>query len=139
MPVKLNPPKPASASTKVAKVATTAARPSRKGLIGRHLPTHETRDQVRKLVLLGSNHVQIAGCLGISIHTLQKHYKETLSYYQSRMLSEVAGKAYGMALKGNPFMIQFVLRTRAGWKEKLLGEEDMQLIKRVIGVPDADV
>jgi hypothetical protein len=44
-----------------------------------------------------------------------------------------------MALGGNSFMVQFVLRTRAGWKENLLSEQNTVFVKRVIGINDANV
>jgi len=112
--------------------------PSPRG-IPHHRPTSETRSTVKKMVLLGSTRAVIAGALGISPETLEKHYHDTLNYYQAHMLSNVAGKAYGMALKGNPHMVMFVLRTRAGWRDNVFGEADAQLIKRVIGVRDDDI
>jgi hypothetical protein len=97
------------------------------------------RDQVRKLVLLGRSREKIAAALGISVDQLTYAYRETLEFYQARMLGKLANQAYEMALKGNPFMVQFVLRTRAGWSENRMGDEETQVIKRVIGVRLEDV
>lgn len=104
-----------------------------------HKPTPATRQTVMKMVLLGSTRPLIAGALGISPEALERHYHDTLNYYQAHMLSKVAGRAYGMALKGNPVMVQFVLRTRAGWKDNVFGDSDQSLIKRIIGVKDDDI
>jgi hypothetical protein len=102
-------------------------------------PTRHDEEIVKELVLLGSNREKIAAIIGITRPTLEKYFGETLDHYQKRMLSKVAGKAYGMALDGNPFMVQFVLRTRAGWKENVLREQDTVFVKRVIGINDANV
>jgi hypothetical protein len=104
-----------------------------------HKVTPATKDTVRKMVLLGSTRPLIAGALGISPETLERHYHDTLNFYQAHMLSNVASKAYTMALKGNPVMVQFVLRTRARWKDDMFGEGDQQLIKRIIGIREEDL
>lgn len=97
------------------------------------------KQEVRRQVLLGQTQQAIADSLGLSLQALDRHYRDTIRYYQQRMLGKVAGKAYAKALKGETQMVQFVLRTRAGWKERLLGEEDTALLKRVIGVAEEDV
>jgi hypothetical protein len=102
-------------------------------------PTRNQHEIVAGLVLLGTNREKIAAIMGITQPTLEKYFGDTLDRYQSRMLSKVAGKAYGMALDGNPFMVQFVLRTCAGWKENLLSDQDTVFVKRVIGINDANV
>src|SRR5215831_12356186 len=86
-------------------------------------PNPKDTDEVRRQVLLGATHATIAGCLGISVETLDRVYGDTLKFYQTRMLGQVAGTAYKQALQGNPFMVQFVLRTRARWKENVLSDE----------------
>jgi hypothetical protein len=102
-------------------------------------PTRNHHEIVARLVLLGTNREKIAAIMGITQPTLEKYFGETLDHYQKRMLSKVAGKAYSMALDGNPFMVQFVLRTRAGWKQNLVSEQDTVFVKRVIGINDANV
>jgi hypothetical protein len=114
-------------------------RPKSRGGRPPYKPTDADKKAVKELILLGTNREKIAVIIGITQPTLEKYYGEMLDNYQSRMLSRVAGKAYGMALDGNPFMVQFVLRTRAGWKENLLTNDETQLIKRVIGIQDANV
>jgi hypothetical protein len=113
-------------------------RAHRQGYI-HYKPTAKDKDQVRRLVLLGSPRENIAQAMGLSVPILEKHFLDILQYYEACRLSEVAGKAYSLALKGNVPMVQFILRTRGRWKENILGDEDVQLIKRVIGVDDKDV
>jgi hypothetical protein len=102
-------------------------------------PTANQHEIVARLVLLGTNREKIAAIMGITQPTLEKYFGDTLDHYHKRTLSKVAGKAYSMALDGNPFMVQFVLGTRAGWKENGLNEQDTVFVKRVIGINDANV
>jgi hypothetical protein len=102
-------------------------------------PTTEDKDRVKRLVLLGSPKEKIAGAMGLSIDVLEKNFGDVLKFYEARRLSDVAGKAYDMALKGNPVMVQFVLRTRGRWRENVLGDVEELWVKRVIGVADSDI
>jgi len=101
-------------------------------------PNLEDKDKIKKMVLLGAPHEKIAASLGISLSTLTKYYRDVLDYYKTHMLSQVATRAYAMAIEGHPVMTPFVLRTQGGWKENLEVEETL-IVKRVVGIHDADV
>lgn len=110
--------------------------------IGRPVYKPNARDLklVQNLCLLGLSEERTAKCVGIALETLRKYYGEVLENYRDKTLSKVAECAMQLALKGNPSMIMFVLKTRAGWSEKVgLDDDTKQLIKRVIGVKEEEV
>lgn len=104
-----------------------------------HTPTPETRQLVELLALAGMRQSQIASAVGegISIPTLKKHYGPLLEVAKIKRLGGVAGMAYTLAmgrpaiydpktgallheeLKPDRSMVQFILRTQAGWKETI--------------------
>ncbi len=103
-------------------------------------PTAAHHLLVKNLTLLGSRESTIASCIGISVETFRKYFPERVKY-REQMLGKIAQSAYQKALKGDTGMICFVLKTQAGWRETgnvhLTG--GVQIIKRVIGVPDEAV
>lgn len=104
-------------------------------------PTKHDYQVVRNLVLLGVPEKKIAQCVGpqgIAHETLRFHFSAILERYRDEMLGKVADKAFQSALKGNPTLMMFVLKTRAGWKENVNMSGEV-VIKRVIGVSEKDV
>lgn len=119
-------------------------------------PTKADTERVKQLVLLGTPEEIIAQCIGangISHNTLRDHFGDILSRYRNEMLGKIAASAYKMALdpkdggdKNVPMnlrmsMKMFILKTRAGWKESdttVINANQVQIIKRVIGVRDED-
>jgi hypothetical protein len=96
------------------------------------------------------------GEYGVSVETLNKYFGEELARYRELTLSTIARSAYKMALMPEDGgyshklispeirsrMIQFVLKTRAGWRESdttIINANNVQVVKRVIGVDEKDL
>jgi len=91
--------------------------PSAKGNI-RHLVTPETKELVRRLIVVGLTKAQIASILGISEITISKHYKHELSTAAAGATAAVAQSLFDNAMKGNVAAPIFWMKTRGGWSEK---------------------
>lgn len=104
-------------------------------------PTAANRLLVKNLTLLGSREELIARCIGISLETFRKYFKEERVKYREQMLGKIALSAYQKAQKGDTAMICFVLKTQAGWREtgNVHVSGTVDVIKRVIGVPEKAV
>ena len=93
-------------------------------------PTDEQRDHVRRLKLLGLGDHRIGEFIGVSDVTLRKHFDYELQRSRTDLLANLAATGYQRALAGDCAMIQFFLRTQAGWIERkeITGAEGMPLI-----------
>ena len=126
--------------------ATAAPKPTRKSRAGRRArialegpkrngrplfePTVEQSDRVRRLKLLGVNDDKIAGFVGVSDDTLRRHFDYELKRGRIDLLANIAAVGYQRALGGDCALIQFFLRTQAGWVERkeLTGADGQRLI-----------
>lgn len=88
------------------------------------VPTPEQRDLVAILAGNGIPHEIIARCITnsattkpIGKRTLDKHFAHELK--DGRKISDAAliGRAYSVAMSGQPTVLIFMLKTRLGWKE----------------------
>lgn len=129
------------------------------GAISKYTPTTRDREKVKNLLLLGTPEPLIAQCVGafgVSVETLNKYFGEELMRYRELTLSKIARSAYKMALMPEDGgyshrlispeirsrMIQFVLKTRAGWRESdttIINANNLQIVKRVIGIDEKDL
>ena len=129
------------------------------GTVAVYRPTMKDRERVKNLLLLGTPEPLIAICVGpsgINVETLHKYFGEELTRYRELTLSTIARSAYKMALMPEDGgyshklvspeirsrMIQFVLKTRAGWRESdttIINAQNVQVVKRVIGVDEKDL
>ncbi len=115
--------------------------------------TKADEETVKNMVMLGSREETIAKCLGergIAIDTMRKHYGEILLTYREMTLAKVAhGTIVASALPGkngepgNLISAMFLLKCRAGWRDQdpsmNVAAQNIQIVKRVIGVSDADI
>ena len=84
-----------------------------------HEPTEKTRAEVAALVSFGNTQEEIAGYIGISIDTLERHYRDELDNSVVRANAKVAAKLFRKAIDGDDIKAQiFWLKTRARWREK---------------------
>lgn len=87
--------------------------PAQGGRIGNppHEPTPATREQVRLYAKIASQET-IAAVMGVSVDTLQRHYREELDVGQAEAIVTVGGKLLDKCLKGDGPSIRFYLATR---------------------------
>lgn len=83
----------------------------------RHEPTEKSRKQVRRHAAVGTPQRTIADCLGIHVKTLREHYRAELDLSLADANAEVVGQLYQQAMSGNIAAITFWLKTRAGFRE----------------------
>lgn len=116
-------------------------------------PTKADTETVKNMIMLGSREETIAKCVGergVAIDTLRKHFGELLVTYREMTLARVAhGTIVKLALPdakgnpGNPTAAMFLLKCRAGWRDSdpamNVAAQNVQIVKRVIGVSDEDI
>jgi len=85
-------------------------------------PTDEQRYTVEVMTSGGWTEDQIAGCLGIDPKTLRKHFRDELDNGDARFLTKVYESLGRQALSGNVGAACFILKTRAGFSEKVVNE-----------------
>jgi hypothetical protein len=123
----------------------------------RYQPTTVDKQRVKQLVLLGLPLEVIATCVGkegISAESLRIHFKDIIDRHKNIELGKIAMGAYRMALpiedggdKRVPMelrarMMQFILKTRGGWKENdntIINAHNVQIVKRIIGVDESEI
>jgi transposase len=81
------------------------------------IATDAQRQQVTVYVAVGISQEQIALLLGISIDTVQRHFRTELDNGAPLANAKVAGKLFNEAMQGNVTCMIFWLKTRAGWRE----------------------
>lgn len=79
-----------------------------------HLPTEESREQVRTLIKVLTQPM-IAQKLGISVQTLQRKYRAELDEGISEVVASIGSKLIQQAMAGDRTSQIFFLRTRGGW------------------------
>ena len=82
-----------------------------------HLPDTKTRAEVGALVSFGNTQEQIAEHLGISVDTLNRHYREEIDNSVVRANAKVAAKLFRKATDGDDLSAMiFWLKTRGKWR-----------------------
>ena len=82
-----------------------------------HEPTEKTRAEVTSLVSFGIPQEDICTYLGITIKTLEKHYRYEIDTATTRANGQVANALYNKAVKGKDVTAMiFWLKTRARWR-----------------------
>lgn len=92
------------------------------------LPPYEPTDADRNLVAIlagnGIPHHVICRCITspdtkehIGLSTLKRHFKPQLADGRGMSDASLIGKAYEVAMSGNPAVLIFMCKTRLGWKE----------------------
>ena len=109
----------------------------RKGGQKPHVPTPEAREKVRILKMAGLTDEHVARILGISADTLVRHYRADVEDGRNELLREVTGTLYRKALAGDVTACIFILKTRAGWSERVEVSAEMETNVRhgVIVIP----
>ena len=123
----------------------------------KYIPTKIDMQRVKNLILLGLTEEEIAPCIGahgIALNTLRDHFGDVILRYRKELLGKIAAGVYRSALpiadggdKNIPPDIRsrmqiFVLKTRAGWREQdttVINANQVQIIKRVVGISDSDI
>lgn len=102
-------------------------------------PTDEHRRRVRDLVLCQMKRERIAQLLGISLSTLERHFKHELEHSLDAINSKVAFTMARLAIEGNVRAADFWLRTRAGFTNARDGDEEGKMPNQIVvigGLPD---
>jgi DNA-binding CsgD family transcriptional regulator len=96
--------------------------------MAKHTPTEHTRGMVEAYASTGMPQDKIAKTLGMSIHTLRRHYGTILETAQSRRVHEVANNLYQTALtaRGMPGVVAsiFILKVQGKWVEWTAGSHE---------------
>lgn len=92
----------------------------------KHIPTLQSRQRVRDLVVAGIPKHLIAKIIKIDDETLTKHYEEELTCAQPEAVEAVSKTVYHQALNGNEKSQALYLKTQGakfGWVEKQVIEQ----------------
>jgi hypothetical protein len=93
-----------------------------------HQPTDATRQTVSLHATVGTRQEVIAEILGISVDSLQRHYRSELDTSREKANANVGGALYNKAMKGDTASMIFWLKTRARWRETVdISNEDGSL------------
>lgn len=78
--------------------------------------------------MVGSRQEVIAEILGISVDSLQRHYRSELDTSREKANAAVGGALYKKAMSGDTASMIFWLKTRARWRETVdISNEDGSL------------
>lgn len=86
-----------------------------------HVPTDETREQVRVMRSAGMGADVIASYLGIVANTLRKYYRHQVAQGKIGTIANIANVVVQKALKGDTVCALFYLKTQGkdfGWSER---------------------
>jgi hypothetical protein len=93
-----------------------------------HQPTEATRQTVSLHATVGTKQDVIAEILGISVDSLQRHYRAELDTSREKANASVGGALFKKAMGGDTTAMIFWLKTRARWRETLdISNEDGSL------------
>ena len=92
-----------------------------------HKPTDENRRLVESMTGFGVMQPDIANFLDIHINTLLKYYRRELDLGVVKANSKIAQSLYQQAISGNTGACIFWLKTRAGWRETIHQEVNLNL------------
>ncbi len=103
---------------------TDGAKPGRPA----HQPTEATRQTVSLHATVGTKQDVIAEILGISVDSLQRHYRAEIDTSREKANASVGGALFKKAMGGDTTAMIFWLKTRARWRETLdISNEDGSL------------
>ena len=103
---------------------TNGAKPGRPA----HVPTEATRQTVSLHATVGTRQDVIAEILGISVDSLQRHYRAEIDTSREKANASVGGALFKKAMGGDTTAMIFWLKTRARWRETLdISNEDGSL------------
>lgn len=103
---------------------TNEAKPGRPA----HQPTEATRQTVSLHATVGTKQDVIAEILGISVDSLQRHYRAEIDTSREKANASVGGALFKKAMGGDTTAMIFWLKTRARWRETLdISNEDGSL------------
>lgn len=83
-----------------------------------HVPSEVSRRQVRAMAAYGTIPECIAVVVGCSVEELRRGYEEELETAEIEAVTKVAESLYKRALAGDNQAAIFILKSRAGWKDK---------------------
>jgi hypothetical protein len=93
-----------------------------------HQPTEATRQTVSLHATVGTRQEVIAEILGISVDSLQRHYRSELDTSREKANASVGGALFKKAMAGDTASMIFWLKTRAKWRETVdISNEDGSL------------
>jgi hypothetical protein len=93
-----------------------------------HQPTEATRQTVSLHATVGTRQEVIAEILGISVDSLQRHYRSELDTSREKANASVGGALFKKAMAGDTASMIFWLKTRARWRETVdISNEDGSL------------
>lgn len=93
-----------------------------------HQPTEATRQIVSLHATVGTKQDVIAEILGISVDSLQRHYRAEIDTSREKANASVGGALFKKAMGGDTTAMIFWLKTRARWRETLdISNEDGSL------------
>ena len=81
------------------------------------------REQVRHLAGVGVRQDDIAKIIGCASKTLRKRFRDDLDRGTAEAIATVAGYLFANAKAGNVTAQIFILKTRAGWRERTATDE----------------
>ena len=83
----------------------------------------KVREQVRHLAGVGVRQDEIARIVGCAPKTLRKRFRDDLDRGTAEAIATVAGYLFANAKAGNVTAQIFILKTRAGWRERTATDE----------------
>jgi hypothetical protein len=88
------------------------------GATVRFTPTQQQRLDVISLIAAGAEQETTARLLGISVDTLQRHFRSELDYATADVHAKIGKTIIQMALDGDKSMLTFVAKCRLHWRER---------------------
>lgn len=92
-----------------------------------HEPTDPKRATVKLHATVGTPQEIIADILSIDAKTLRKHYREELDQSTAKANANIGGALYNKALNGDTAAAIFWMKTRGGWSEKTVVDNNLNL------------
>jgi hypothetical protein len=90
----------------------------------KHEPTDAMRQKVSSMAAIGIPHKDIARVIDIDDDTLRQYYRDELDKAHIMANSQVGGHLFKKALSGDTACLIFWAKTRMGWKESMLLENN---------------
>jgi hypothetical protein len=88
-----------------------------------HEVTDELRARVQNLAAGGSCQEDMALILGMSVDTLQRHYRLDMDLGKAKAVANMGQRIYQMGMAGNVAAAIFYQKTQGRWKEAKDGDE----------------
>lgn len=87
-------------------------------------PQQWQRDLVSNLIGMGVTQAHVARLVGIGLQTMRYYMSDDIELGKAQAHSIVAGKLFECVKAGQPWAIQFFMRTQMGWAETKAGSQD---------------